>query len=62
MPWEIAEMLAAYREAPLYQVMAWDRDVIERMFHDHNTFRAFKHGCPHTRWSIYHALKYAAIA
>lgn len=62
MSWEIAEMLAAYLEVPLYQVMAWDRDVIDSMLKDHNAFRAFKQGCPQTRWGIYHSIKYAGIA
>ncbi len=62
MPWEIADLLANYLEVPPDQVMAWDHAVIDRLLDDHNTFKAFKQGCAHTRWSIYHSIKYAGIA
>lgn len=61
MPWEIAEMLADCLEVPQHQVMAWDHDVIVSLFNDHNTFIAFKYGCPQTRWGIYHSIKYAGL-
>ena len=59
--WEIAEMLATYLEAPLSQVIAWDRNVINRLLKENNTLSAFKLGCQQTRWDIYHSIKYADI-
>lgn len=59
--WEIAEMLATYLEAPLSQVKAWDRNVIDHLLNDRNTLSAFKRGCQQTRWDIYHAIKYTDI-
>lgn len=59
MSWEIAKMLASYLEVPPHQVLTWDRDVVDNLAGNQGTFIAFKQGCAHTRWRIYHTLKYS---
>jgi hypothetical protein len=56
---EIAKMLASYLEVPPYQVLTWDRKVIDDLVGNQRTLTAFKQGCAKTRWRIYHSIKYS---
>ncbi len=57
---EIADMLAAYLEVPPDQVLTWDRDVVNNLAGNRQALTAFRHGCLHTRWRIYHSIKYSS--
>jgi len=58
---EVLNVLATYLEAPAYQVMAWDRDVVDQFVNNPHLFETFQNSGSHARWDIYRAIRYRGL-
>lgn len=57
----VVQELAHFLEALEYQVLAWDRKVVETLTGNTEVFKRFQQGCPNTKWRIYSEIKYQGL-
>lgn len=55
---EIVKSLATFLEAIPYQVVTWDKSVIDHLAANPEKMQDFRSGSIATKWRIYSAIKY----
>lgn len=59
---DIVRSLANFLEAAPYQVMHWDKKVVDHFTSNPEAMHAFRTGSATTKWDLYAAVKYRAQA